>query len=483
MALTLAVVLCLGSGFALVRLGYSCHPMRVADLLLQASLSIGFGLGIFSLIFFLSLVFHDAHLLLIDAIVCVALFSICVLFWHGAGPNSDVIQDDSSAQLPVWFRRFLTAAFAIAVAGALYSAITRVRAYPHGDGWDSFAIWNLHARFLFRGGPNWRDGFTSLLSWSRPDYPLLLPSAIAHFWTILGNNAPAIPAVIALLFTVATAGALFSALLLLHGRVAAMLGSIALLATPAFIREGTSQYGDIPLSFFILATVAFLCLHDAETNGARLLASRWLMLAGFSSAFGAWTKNEGLLFLVVLVVARFLVLIPLKAPREHWASTLRETATILVAAAPILLVIAYFKHSIAPPDDVFADPATTLHRLFQPDRYWIVLQWYAKEFLRFGDWLLIPTTLTMAALYFAAGKYDHLASSAVRASVLALVLTLAGCSVVYLITSYEIHWHLRFSLNRLFLQLWPSTIFLLFLVVKIPDDRQIPANAQLSVSK
>jgi hypothetical protein len=49
---------------------------------------------------------------------------------------------------------------------------------------------------------------------------------------------------------------------------------------------------------------------------------------------------------------------------------------------------------------------------------------------------------------------------------LALTLTLVGYFAVFLITPYDIHWHLRFSLVRLFLQLWPSTVFLSFLILQ-----------------
>ena len=44
-------------------------------------------------------------------------------------------------------------------------------------------------------------------------------------------------------------------------------------------------------------------------------------------------------------------------------------------------------------------------------------------------------------------------------------MTLAGYFFIYLITPRDIYWHLRFSLNRLFLQLWPSAIFLFFVAL------------------
>jgi hypothetical protein len=61
-----------------------------------------------------------------------------------------------------------------------------------------------------------------------------------------------------------------------------------------------------------------------------------------------------------------------------------------------------------------------------------------------------------------------------RSSVLVLPLILAGYFFIYLITPYDLRWHLRFSLNRLFLQLWPSAVFLFFLAAPIPTT---PANS------
>ena len=45
------------------------------------------------------------------------------------------------------------------------------------------------------------------------------------------------------------------------------------------------------------------------------------------------------------------------------------------------------------------------------------------------------------------GKIPREASPAIRASALALALTLGGYFLIYLITPYDIYWHLRFSLK------------------------------------
>jgi len=453
-------------------LGWSRQGLLPSDLLLRASLSVGYGLGVFSVTFFLARVCNVTNLMLIDLLVLALLIAATVLAWGRAkSANAIAIPPAGAEPLPAWFRRVLLAAFVIVLGAALYSAILRTRAYPHGDGWDSFAIWNLHARFLFRGGSHWRDGFTSLVPWSHPDYPLLIPAVIAHFWTYLGRDDPHVPAIIGFAFTFATVGLLLSALTILRGRAQGMLGAIALLATPSFIEQGAWQYADIPLSFFYLATIALLCLHDDQAQEAASQPSGLLALAGVAAGFAAWTKNEGVLFLGAIILARQLISI-----RGRRRSTMagakiklaRHSGILLAASAPAFLLIIYFKHWIAPPGDLFSAPSTMLHKLLDLTRYWAIIKWYVKGFFRFGDWL-VPGSLLLVGFYCVAGKEDsRVEQPGLRTSALALALTLAGYFAVYLITPYDIYWHLRFSLFRLFLQLWPATLLLFFLAVTGP---------------
>jgi len=472
MALVLAALVCLASGLLLVCLGWSRRGPLPSDLLLRASLAVGYGLGVFSVIFFLARVCNVTHLMLVDLLVLALLIAAAVLAWaRGQSANVIAMRTSGADQGPIWFQRFLPLAFVIALCSALYSAFLRMRAYPHGDGWDAFAIWNLHARFLLRGGAHWRDGFTLLIPWSHPDYPLLLPAAIAHFWTYLGRDDPRVPAIIGLFVTFATVGVVFSALSILRGRAQAMLGAIALLATPSFIEQGAWQYADIPLSFFYLATIVLLCLHDEGAQEASSPPlSGLLALAGVAAGFAAWTKNEGVLFLGAIIFARQLIYVrDARRVALHGAKAAfsRHSGLLLAGSAPVFLLIIYFKHWIAPPGDLFSDPGSMLHKVLDLARYWAVIKWYVKGFFRFGDWLLIPGSLMLVGLYFVAGRDGRRAAQpGFRTSVLALALTLAGYFAIYLITPYDIYWHLRFSLGRLFLQLWPATVFLFFLAVR-----------------
>ena len=83
----------------------------------------------------------------------------------------------------------------------------------------------------------------------------------------------------------------------------------------------------------------------------------------------------------------------------------------------------------------------------------------------------------MVAFYVLAPRHQRTTRNPIfHASVIALALTLAGYFAIYLITPRDLYWHLRFSLNRLFLQAWPSVIFLFFLVAG-GQSSQIESNS------
>jgi hypothetical protein len=465
MAAAVSAILCFGIAFTLVSLGLGLIALRGSDLLLRICLSAGFGLGLFSIIFFLARVSGFMGLWRIDFTLFALSLAAWLLFTVRRSPAVSTCNRTRRDSTPKLF----IAGFLVALFAALYAVIVRALGHPYGSGWDSFAIWNLHARFLDRGGAYWRDGFSLLIPWSHPDYPLLLPAAIAHFWALLGHETPAVPSAIGPVFTFSTLGLLFSALDMLVGRTSALLAGMALLCTPSFIELGTWQYADVPLSFFFLGTIVLFHLNEHAALGAATFRNKGgaMALAGLAAGFAAWTKNEGVLFVCAMLVAR--LLLKPRVPSLSSASIgAAQLAPLLFTFVPVFCVLVFFKHFIAPPGDLFSDGATMLHKLRDPARYWAVTKWYGKEFLRFGEWLVIPVPLLMLGLYLLIRANIRTAPSAsVRASALTLGLTLAGYFFVYLITPYEIYWHLRFSLARLFIQIWPSAIFVFFLGVDL----------------
>ena len=296
-----------------------------------------------------------------------------------------------------------------------------------------------------------------------PDYPLLIPASIARWWTYLGDDPTLVPALVAMLFTFATVGLASSSLGLLRSTGQGLLAAIVLLGTPFLIRHGASQYGDVPLGFFMLATLVAFSLHEkaAGHKGDGLLA-----LAGMLAGFAAWTKNEGLLFVVVVAVARLLVVVP----ASGWKSYGSEMRAFAKGLLPVLLIVLFFKTHIAPGmSPIFAEQgtATTIERLTDASRYIETGQAFIKKATRFGH----PGFVVLLGYLLLLGRRAQ-ATGRLGTSTAAMTcgLMLAGYFMVFIVTPHGLRYQIDTSLDRLWIQLWPSAVFTFFLFVKTPEE-------------
>ncbi len=210
-------------------------------------------------------------------------------------------------------------------------------AHPEGT-WDAWAIWNVRAAFLAQPSESWRLAFDPALA--HPDYPLLLPGAIARAWVFTGSQPAWIPALIAVAFIVATALVITGSLWRLGGPLIGLAG-LAMLMTPEFLFLGTAQIADVPLAFFAVAAVVLAAAPPP-------VASSRLVLAGLACGCAAWTKNEGLVLAVTWPV--------LVAASAGWrvgpSAAKSATADLVIGAGPLLVLLAVFKLVLAPQNDV-----------------------------------------------------------------------------------------------------------------------------------
>ncbi len=439
------------------------RPLR-SDIPLVATFGAGLGLGASSITFFLWLVVVGPTPVYF-ALEIFALVVLLLVAWRRVdGSAAATLPPPESSPPAPLVRWLLTPGFVLALIAALATFAYRSATHPHG-GWDAATIWNLRARFLFRGAAHWQDAFSDLLgTWTHADYPLLVPGAVTRAWSVIGSDTPLVPMAVALLFTVATAALLAAALSSLRSRGQGLLAGVLLLCTHAFVWEGTTQYADVPLAFFMLAAFAALALGEAMKEGA----GRLVALAGFSAGLAAWTKNEGLLFALALLIAHLLA----TGRSRGWRSALRREAIMLLGLLPVLLVIGMFKWAIAPGNDLLASLrfAEILDRLASPWRYGFVLKAFAGRFLSLGGWAA-SMPLVLAVYMLAMGRNAGAGErTTVATTSVALGLVAAGYFFVYVVTPYDLVWHVETSMLRLIIHVWPSLLFLLLLVARTPED-------------
>ena len=199
-------------------------------------------------------------------------------------------------------------------------------------GWDARYIWMLKAKFIFQSPAEWQLLFSPQLSWAHPDYPLLLPNSIAWGWQVLGTESLLWGPAVAFGFYVSCA---FLLVWYLAEHVSAatgwMAGAFFALLSPYWFWT-LQQYADVPAAFFL--TAGGLVLVTAFRTGDKKLFG----LAGLMAGFAAWTKNEGLAFIVWtgLILAGVCLKRYLKKMPHPFMPLVR---TLLGAALPLVAVL------------------------------------------------------------------------------------------------------------------------------------------------
>jgi len=449
-------------GFASVRL-FLPAPLRwsIHNILLF-SLGAGVGIGIASSLYFLVLALFGPRLPVLASVEVAALLAVIavgiVLKRQGT-----LLEWAPGPATPWYLNGLLLVAIAIAATVFIVGSLVK----PHGE-WDAWSIWNLRARFLFRGGEFWRDAFSSQTPWSHPDYPLMLPGIVAMCWTLARAESTMAPIAIAMLFTFGAVGVLISTVGILRGKTQALIAGLLLLGSVSFFQMGAFQYADVPLSFSILATLALLCLQDRHPDDPR-----FTVLAGLTAGFAAWTKNEGLLFIAVLVVARAVALLRF----GNRASILPQFLRLGAGLVAPLAVVAFFKARFAPPNDLLGtQPRQIVAHLADLGRWMTTVQGFLVALFRIGSFL-IPVLLVLALYwYLLRFKVEEQDRISLATALLAIGLMLAGDFAVYVLFPGDVAWQVTTSIERLLLQVWPAGLLAFFLAVNVPQLVPAPAT-------
>lgn len=460
-ALPLAFLIPIIGGSTLLYILWPRERASSADLTVILALGVGLGLGLSSVGYFIGLAgFGSSPAYFVAEVAGLAvLLGLAVRRIRTGAATAPPGGPRTGTPFVSWL---LAPGFAVSLVAALFTFGYRSATYPHG-GWDAATIWNLRARFLFRGADHWRDAFSDLLgTWTHADYPLLVPGSAARAWSFMGSDPQAVPLLVGLLFTLATAFLLVGALTSLRSRGQGLLAGIVLLCCNSLVYEGANQYADVPLAFFMLATFVALALADTAKEGRNVL----IALAGLTAGLAAWAKNEGLLFVLALIVAHPLAVAYLRG----WRQALRRQRIMLIGLAPMLLLIVAFKWWVAPANDLLASlqPADIIDRLTNPWRLWYVLQSFGERFLALSGWLAAaPLVLGAYVLVVGWGKRFERESMGTMLATLGLVL--AAYLFVYVVTPYDLEWHVNTSMYRLAFHGWPCLLFAYFLTVVTPE--------------
>jgi hypothetical protein len=279
-------------------------------------------------------------------------------------------------------------------------------ALQNQDGWwDSWAHWNGRARLLLYHDPLW---LFQVMPPNHLDYPPLWYLIVNTGYRLAGDTP---------LVGVVLHGAVFAALLLFYRRAL-----IVIFVGLVTLEYAVSQFADIPLALtFLLAAVAYRHKHEDY--------------AGLALGAGVLIKNEGLLIALIFVGVWIV--------RER-----RIPRAALVTLLPCFVGLWIFRQFVQAPGDLFTSGAGA--RLFDISRYIIVLPLTVAGLVQFGIGALPLLGGVMVA-----------ERRTVRTSVplLAAGVVLLGYVGIYLISPYDLTWHITNSWDRLIVQVFPVLVY------------------------
>jgi hypothetical protein len=423
---------------------------------LKTFIAAGLGQGMTSCLTFLYLLLNgraDESYWRVEFLVACVLAIVFLTLRKTRPPGTSNVRSEQYWKPP--YQWLLAIAFCATAAAALATVALELSRAPHG-GWDAWAIWNSRARAIFRGSYEWRDSF-AVVPTLHADYPLLLPLSVVRGWMYMGKESTAVPMLLAWLFTAGIIGVLTAAIGKLRGTAFGYVAGIALLGSSFFVTHASTQYADVPLTFFYVAAFALVAL-DLDVAAAK--GSGWIVLAGVSAALAAWTKNEGLMFLVAFGAAYLATFFLPRPERPNLVAVVRLGAGLL----PLLLMIMYFKTQFAPPNDLISSMTvpSTLEQLTDPGRYFYIAKEFARRFLVYNG---IGINLTYALLMFLVCFGLTWKRTSAKYGTLLFLLMLSGFIFVYMTTNSSIEALMKYSVDRVLLQLWPMFLFTFFLLV------------------
>jgi hypothetical protein len=331
---------------------------------------------------------------------------------------------------------------------------------PHGL-YDAWAIWDYRARFIFRAGIHWLDAISPLQF--HPDYPLLLPLSICRSWLFIGSEIQKVPIVLAAIFTFSAIGLLGSSLASSRNLSQGLFAAFVLSTTTTFIFNGTILSADVPQSFYFLVSVYLTYL----AISSKISKPGIIILAGLNVGYSGWVKNEGLMFLFICLGITIL----------YQLITIRRTPIsflfyYLVGMAIPLLTILFFKMTLSPQNDLVnpQNLQTIFGKIVDPSRYKIIFDLVKVYLTAFGGWNIPIFLILLIFSFLAFIKLPIINKSAIMVIVLFVFLQFIGYLVIYLITPFNIDTHIRQSLMRLIIQIYPAFLFALFILLHSPED-------------
>jgi hypothetical protein len=321
------------------------------------------------------------------------------------------------------------------------AALTTVLALRTHLGWDGTVVWYHKARMIAANDGRMPSAAMAdrTRSWTAPDYPLQVPLAMA--WVLTWQDVDderalkLLPASWSVALLCLVAGSV------LHGRSddretrGRAAAAVLIVATTArlLVGEGglTSGYADGPLAALL---VALLWVARCSVWGT---ARQWLPLLAVIAAAAAWTKQEGLVAVLAVVIV-----VASRRPRRPWSA-------MHVATPALLIVIGWLAWTMiadAPVAMAYGWPGSAV----AVSRLPVIVTAYVTEMADVAVWGVLWPGLALLLL---------IARAFEREETIVVAIVLATGAAAFVMSGWpDVGEHLEVTVPRQLIQVAPTLI-------------------------
>lgn len=303
-------------------------------------------------------------------------------------------------------------------------------------GWDAWAMWNLHARFL-ADADNWQRMFHPGLSWSSPDYPILMPAINAWLLQAFEKINPF------LAFHLTCVTFFLSTISIFYWRfrnnlALVLFAMLIMVSNPSFFKQFAEQQADILIGLELLIVILLTDLFAFKHKYANVLL-------GFVLGCIINTKNEGLIFVLIYSAC-------------YGKSIFKNFRSIGPGLLLPLTCYFIFQGIYAPKG--YMNKNTTFRtaaNLLKMERYAEVFEFAKKTLLK--ELMVIITILIIGISRLVQQWKQSLIY-------LPVILVIIAYHFIFIFYDFSLEWQLITSYHRLIVQLFLPSLYLIIIFLQ-----------------
>ena len=394
--------------------------------------------------FFTFLIFNKFYPLTIVVInILCLLITIILPFKSMSKPRN--LNSFIAFKKPTVYGYLMMICFALII--GIYYYIANV--HPHGE-WDAWAMWNMKMKFLILSQTPLEDILTNLSWHTHPDYPLLLPLMNVWLNSFSLTHMLYVPLLTALILTISCITFVYIGLSFFIKKGPSFLAAILLGCHPYFAFGSTQQYADILIALFLL--MSLICFYLLATDNSPSIA----ILSGMILGFLTFSKNEGLVFAILLSI---IILIRLWQLRRNHNTRLPYYVLFLISLLLTSLPTIIFKCFLAPPNsDILPNVSQTGLQMINIERLSIILNYVGNEIIH-KKWCYIWILLLMMVV---TKLFKFFKKDTIWITLFFFVYFVIIIFIYLISTQVRLNWWIPFSLPRIYFYMLPAIIFHVF---------------------